>query len=474
MPVYNVKRNSSARSIYNKVMDSRRLFLSKRDTFNGNQSHSRPKNVLSLVKRIFSWGTHPDGSRISDNSAQDPKQGHDNESFTSARTPVTEAKVRGAQQTPSQVLSNFFREKGDKPLTDIEYEGVQSLLAKARDNDTFLGDTSVLEGKNKRRRGLAQAPDAMNRSLLANLTGNGSFFYSTPQKQTLLRNPNASQIITPDYRPTYHSVNPRSIRSVKRVYHFSGVPSPYRTRITAPMRSARAKKVLQDEKLHTPAALPSTSFDFTSKPMSATAGTLLSIIDGSETKDQVASKADNRVGKFSNPYSSVGSIKAKKSEPTQTTLTKPKFPPISAKDIANTTSFDKSEPIDNTPSGEKTQPNFPSANTKVTDEPASLPSSLRTGSGHASSLTETAPAFGQFGGSVKANPSSFAFKSSAANSSVDHSDIKSHEPAPQQPHAKPFSAESKAKYDYAFPGVDLKVAKLDSAKVESFKFGFIF
>lgn len=454
-------------------MDSRQLFLSKKDSFSGRQSQSRPKNVLSLVKRIFSWGTHPDGSRMSDNSAQDSQQARGNESYISARTPMNEAKVDGAQQTPSQVLSKFFSEKGDKPLTDIEYEGVQSLLAKARDNDSFLGDTSVLEGKNKRRRGLAQAPDVTNRSLLANLTGNGSFFYSTPQKQTLLRNPNASQIITPDYRPTYHSVNPRSIRSVKRVYHFSGVPSPYRTRITAPMRSARAKKVLQDEKLHPPAALPSTSFDFTSKPMSATAGTLLSIIDGSETKDQVASKEDNKAGKFSNPYSSAGSIKAKKSEPTQTILTKSKFPPISAKDIVNTTSFDKSEPIENTPSGgEKTQPNSTSANTKVTEKSAPLPSTLRTGSGQASSLTETAPAFGQFGGSVKADSSTL--KSSAADSSVDHNDMNSHEPAPQQTQSKPFSAESKAKYDYAFPGVDLKVTDLDSAKVESFKSGFIF
>ncbi|KAJ9097105.1 hypothetical protein QFC19_006880 [Naganishia cerealis] len=458
-------------------MDSRQLFLSKKDSSNGRQSQSRPKNVLSLVKRIFSWGTHPDGSRMSDNSAQDLQQTRGNESYISARTPMNEAKVGDAKQTPSQVLSKFFSEKGDKPLTDIEYEGVQSLLAKARDNDTFLGDSSVLEGKNKRRRGLAQAPDVTNRSLLANLTGNGSFFYSTPQKQTLLRNPNASQIITPDYRPTYHSVNPRSIRSVKRVYHFSGVPSPYRTRITAPMRSAKAKQVLQDEKLHPPAALPSTTFDFTSKPMSATAGTLLSIIDGSETKDQVASKEDNKAGKFSNPYSSAGSIKAKKSEPTQTTLTKSKFPPISAKDIVNTTSFDKSEPIENTPSGEKTQPektqpNLSFAKTKATEKSAPLSSTICTDSGQASSLTETAPAFGQFGGSVKANSSSF--KSSAADSSVGHIDMNSQALAPQKPRAKPFSAESKAKYDYTFPGVDLKVADLDSAKVESFKSGFIF
>ncbi|GAH60162.1 unnamed protein product, partial [marine sediment metagenome] len=32
------------------------------------------------------WGTHPDGSRMSDNSAQDLQQTRGNESYISART----------------------------------------------------------------------------------------------------------------------------------------------------------------------------------------------------------------------------------------------------------------------------------------------------------------------------------------------------------------------------------------------------
>lgn len=451
-------------------MDSRRLFLSKKDDTSRYEPYSKPQRVISLVKRIFSWGSNPNNSQVQDETYAKVKP-FKYPPPSSSTTPLSKRQP-SEQQTPSQVLSSFFLEKGDKPLTDIEYEGVQALLAKSRANDTTVGDVSVLEGKNKRRRSLMQAPSAANRSLLANLTGNGSFFYSTPQKQTLLHNPNASQIITPDYRPTYHSVNPRTLQSVKRVYHFSGVPSPYRTRITAPTRSNRAKQVLQSDKLQNPApSLPSTSEATEPKPLSSTAGAILSIIDGTENNGTTLSKPEFKTGKFSNPYSSAGSIKAKKSDSSRSASLKPRSTLVNAKDIEMTTSFAKSEPIEalepsvqavqgpkfkaDTPSSAKS--NGDASDTKKNETP--------------STFTTAPPTVSDYSSTPK-NPFSF-FKPTPAAHSTAQPTTEAQRPTPEAPKIN-SQQPPKPKHEFSFPQIEFKVVELDSAKVQSFKSGFTF
>lgn len=460
-------------------MDSRRLFLSKRETSQRQDSSSKPENVLSLVKRIFSWGKHSD--------VQNPQPVSDGPSTRRSFIEQTPKRQRTTDappnQTPSQILSSFFQGKGDDPLTDIEYEGVQALLAKARTNDT-IADESVLESRSKKRRTLTQIPDILNRSFLGNLTGNGSFFYSTPQKQTLLLNPNASQIITPDYRPTYHRVNPRNVQSVKRVYHFSGVPSPYRTRISAPTRSTRSKSALPVEKSQPSIVLPTDKSISKSLPMSATAGTLLSIIDGAETKTTKL-PTETKAAKFSNPYSSAGSIKAKKHEPVAAHMPSKKTFSLSAKDITDTAAFDKSDPMVERNTNGGTGAVTLSSSTNV---PKSAIASFRAGN----EPTRNEPSTSQKS-EIGLDSSTFPASSSLRMTKRDHSrncneaEVKIpfslNGPTKSQvesENSKSVEEEfgsnhrSKASSDFSFPSIELKVVNIDSAAVERLKPGYKF
>lgn len=306
-----------------------------------------------------------------------------------------------ADDDANTILSNFFKEKGNKPLTDIEYEGVVSLLSKSKQ-----------QGKPfKRPHNIDNDDDTIDNSLVSNTTTNINKrqkfdAFSTPQKatqeqqqrHTLRLTPNVT-INTPEYNPVYHTIHNdtfdrssnasfisnRSIPSIKRVYQFSGLPSPYRTRIRAPSLTIAKRKhsrlndkanktmnnisMLDNNNNNTSGFTVPSSTTFTgikpSAPTSSAAKTLLSILDGKDehqpttttitqenNNNSVVDKTD-RLKLFSNPYSSC--IRPKKSTKVDKAIsTEPltavapianKPISVTASDIEKTILFDKSEPL---------------------------------------------------------------------------------------------------------------------------------
>ncbi|ODQ77736.1 hypothetical protein BABINDRAFT_163439 [Babjeviella inositovora NRRL Y-12698] len=133
--------------------------------------------------------------------------------------------------SPNATLAEFFQRRGDNPLSEIEMEGVQSLLKR-------------LTAKNTPVKGV-----------------------STPDT-TVLRFPSelghTPVVATPLFTPSY-ATSPAPTHSAKRVYQFSGLPSPYRTRIRSPL-AARLPII----------SLPIKRSD---KPLSSTASALLSLLE---------------------------------------------------------------------------------------------------------------------------------------------------------------------------------------------------
>ena len=212
----------------------------------------------------------------------------------------------------NHILSLFFEQKGDAPLSEVEYEGVLLLINKSadisRDIDTSRFDTSRFQD--------SKITNGVSRNIPISEHNDSQILNSTPSKTLLksnmtmpnvLRSANTSVILTPDYTPVYHTINnsysyPRS--SIKRVYQFSGLPSPYKTRIRTP--NLKKKDTPKVEETPQPV---------NKKPRSDTANALLSMLD--EKADKKPTK------KFTNPYGS-------------------RFKPqLSAKDINKTISFDK-------------------------------------------------------------------------------------------------------------------------------------
>lgn len=180
----------------------------------------------------------------------------------------------------NDVLLTFFQAKGDQPLSEVEYEGVKTLLEKAR-NESFNRSLDV---------GSLDTDDA-NQTVIRTEQPN---IVVTPYNTTLKTGNDLVLLSTPEYKPAYHSVersSSRSIPSVKRVYLFSGLPSPYRTRIKPPSAKKQSLRILPSSDSQ-PLDLSSS---FTTKPTSKAATTLLEILDKAEPSDNLK--------KFANPYS---------------------------------------------------------------------------------------------------------------------------------------------------------------------------
>lgn len=178
-------------------------------------------------------------------------------------TPVNNSMIDPDHST-NRVLSSFFHEKGDQPLSAIEYEGVMSLLEKSKAEITL------------------QHPDDSSADNFGGDKHNNSSL--APFTQRILRNtsmvdPNISSSTAPDFEPVYHtfSETSRANTSMKRVYQFSGLPSPYKTRIRVPNVAARKIRrvtgLLESQVL--PKLVPG---EF--KPRSATANSLLTVLSG--------------------------------------------------------------------------------------------------------------------------------------------------------------------------------------------------
>lgn len=227
---------------------------------------------------------------------------------------------RSASEAPIRVLSSFFHDRGDKPLSQVEYEGVMTLLEKSR------ADITIPEPEAN------STSDQHNNTVLANKT-----FTLQPRAisylQKVLRNTsmydgNTSSFLAPDYKPIYHTFNDtsRSIgnTSVKRVYQFSGLPSPYRTRIRAP---SMARKV--SRRVSVASETPEVSAP-PAKPISSTANSLLSILDGQHDSTTGATVSHKTLH---NPYA-----RQKRKAQTEKQV-------LTANDISKTVSYNKAEEL---------------------------------------------------------------------------------------------------------------------------------
>ncbi|CAK7897000.1 hypothetical protein CAAN1_17S00276 [[Candida] anglica] len=260
-------------------------------------------------------------------------------------------------KTPNHVLTSFFQARGDKPLSEVEYEGVVALLSKSRSNTPATVKVSqqqrdslynrTIQEEHEDERDLNNDSEHLANSSVA------SGLFVTPYNQKVLKN-NGTAFATPEYKPVYHTVsngngqgNGRisSVPSVKRVYQFSGLPSPYRTRIRTPNLSARKQKQQQfqqkqqqqqSQTLETSviSSLGENSPIPSKKSLSSAANTLLSILDG-ESHEQ---PQESSIKAFSSPYA-----KPKRTREEQPTPMKKKR--LTAGDIAKSMSYDKSEKL---------------------------------------------------------------------------------------------------------------------------------
>lgn len=276
-------------------MDNRRVMKAYRD-------RSREKvlpypsrgNLLSRVKRYFSAGEPPVANKVQHSrSTTQPIPASANKSVLprveSFSVTVNDSVAEG-DHTTNRILSSFFQEKGDRPLTQIEYEGVMSLLEKSKASITLpLPESPENEG--------APEDDTAIES-----RQNQTF---APYSQKVLRNSsvldaNSTTLATPDYRPVYHTFSDtsRGNTSVKRVYQFSGLPSPYRTRIRAPnLNARRAQRITTADK-----------GSAVSTGVSTGASTAGGISTGPSTEDRNDETQDSVQKKLSNTANSLYSI----------------------------------------------------------------------------------------------------------------------------------------------------------------------
>ncbi|EGW35592.1 uncharacterized protein SPAPADRAFT_58810, partial [Spathaspora passalidarum NRRL Y-27907] len=354
-------------------MDNRKVYKSYREKVKGAGNHpyngstaitSKVKGLLGLWNSIKSANASPKETKeqpqpfkfeppkivqsmpgafhTSSSTAPPPSVSVSSSASVLAPPASTPSTTTEEDASPNKILSKFFQEKGDRPLTDIEYEGVMSLMSKSKHgtpykrsrinsiDETLIDQTfSNIEPSSKRKKTDATTP------------------YT---QKTLVQTPNIT-ISTPEYNPVYHTIHNdttntsfnKSIPSIKRVYQFSGLPSPYRTRIKPPSFISSRRKQLQSTRANkTMNNIPDTtatsfaqSKSFVSGPStSSTAKTLLSILDGkSSQQTKVASVTNDKLKLFSNPYGS----RIKKSKPTNVSIT--------ANDIEKTILYDKSEPL---------------------------------------------------------------------------------------------------------------------------------
>lgn len=339
-------------TITDHVMDNRRVFKSYKSRAREDSAPYSTKNrarggIFNKVKQFF-------GSSNEQQEEVRPKEG------SRANTSVLQESARGSdhnQESPNKVLLKFFQDKGDKPLTDVEYEGVRSLLARTTNLDQSGLDTSIVFRKK-----LNESVDTTNDKIAISKANQTAPI--VPYNQTMLKNADGgdsfSVFSTPDYRPIYHTINnstfgSRNIPSVKRVYQFSGLPSPYRTRIKAPALKAK-KRITANS--HNSTVINNSSYN--KPPMSNAANALLNILDGNGhvnaigngDNTTVSSEVDDTLKRFSNPYSSRQTIKKRKHAGekldvnSSSTPTKKKPAIITADDINKTIAFDKSEKLD--------------------------------------------------------------------------------------------------------------------------------
>lgn len=277
---------------------------------------------------------------------------------------VRNISIPGTFESPNRVISSFFQQKGEEPLTQVEYEGIVSLINKSRN---FTPNTSHIDQNLKPNSGQMQTSSRKNSIQMQTSSRKNSIqhfgsrkpsisseLFNTPYTQKTIKANNSAIFSTPDYTPKYHTIHNTSMPSVKRVYQFSGLPSPYRTKIKPP--STNMRKVSGNSTIGSITTILEKS-PSVKRPRSDAANTLLSILDGDDVKKHDSnSKSKSEVASFVNPYKSNNRKKRSK---------------ITANDINKTISYDRSEQLPETQ--QQKQPQQPQPQQPQTQSPQQPP-----------------------------------------------------------------------------------------------------
>lgn len=273
----------------------------------------KPAKVLPLPKRgnVFSKLKRLISSNVTARKPSNEHSAPPTRFFSQADIPKFD---EAADETENQgnvtnrVLSNFFAKQGDKPLSEVEYEGVLALLERSKASVTLPMDVSMLSVVKH------DVPASAN-TTIANqrhqhkISKNNSIYDTTMGNTS-----NAS------YRPTYHTLGSVPARPFKRVYQFSGVPLPYSAKLKMPP----VKKHKPEPPLDLSINNDSLTFE---RPLSNTANSLLSALDGKKVDFGETSSAATK----------------KQLENQYTKLNRRNVKPLTAADISKTMAFNTAE-----------------------------------------------------------------------------------------------------------------------------------
>lgn len=344
--------------------------------------------------------------------------------------------------SPNKLLADFFAKKGSTPLSEIEYAGVQALIARSDPTRAM--------------------PQTLENSLIHSPSEHHTYLDTNPKPKNLLRaaaaprdrqsslsaqrsfrnsSANTSLASTFDYTPANNTFAGSSAHPIKRVHRFNGLPLPYRTRIRAPLLGAGPNSSLANSSVSSSVLGP--RLPNRSHPMSETALTLRAILDGNHS-----TSGESAVDRFANPYASAR---------------KRRRAPDAASLITNT--LHTSEPVVKRQASDASM-------SLVTNREEKLPAknlqsqAFTPSSGSAGKFTSDSPA----SRTLNVHPTdrqgvSNASNQKPANSNLSNSDAKSHNSSAKEP--SPASI-------FSFPQPPQQKVPVDRKAVDLYKLLYLF
>lgn len=177
-------------------------------------------------------------------------------------------------------LAEFFREKGDEPLSEVEYEGVLSLMKKSK--------SVISTPRSKRKNSINEELNPKTRMLRSSKSSTSGTPFKTPSFKPKYEE--SSTLANTSMRSLTSSTSSR-----RRVFDYSQLPSPYRT--TVYKYSATVRDKINDENESSRIEKPPIA-----KKLSNTASALVSLLDDVEVEKSIT--RGNVSSSLANPYSS--------------------------------------------------------------------------------------------------------------------------------------------------------------------------
>lgn len=348
------------------AMDNKRVYRTYKEKVREQASpYMKPGHGLfSRFKRLFSPKNSERAQKKSSveklTREEEPDKAEGEISKVQEQSSFINNSALDSERSPNEILTQFFLKKKDSGLSDVEYEGVISLMNKSRASANNSVISQYTESGVPSRQPLQFADVSLqSRRKGPNdtfLSRNDSTFMSNPgnQEKSLLKGPETLFSGYGAMQTPNNSFSHRSLPPMKRVYQFSGLPSPYRTKIRPP--SLRLQQGFQ-KPANPVASAGHPSQKSLPQPMSNAANSLLSILDGNSVEEKPKANdtrgddVSKNLSQFGNPYSKSRNLKKHKSQTssaqTQTENSKKKGPTVlTADDIKNTVYFNTAQDLD--------------------------------------------------------------------------------------------------------------------------------